>query len=68
MGVILWFLFLFISLVLLLFVLSCPLSLCFKRLEHDSCCVCFFVFYFFSLSLVSLTRSYWCIEIDVSVM
>ena len=26
------------------------------------------VFYFFSLSLVPLTRSYWCIEIVVSVM
>ena len=40
----------------------------FKWLEHDSCCVCFFVFYFFSLSLVPLTRSYWCIESVVSVM
>ena len=63
------FCFCFLSLMLLLFVLSCPLFLCFKRLEHDSCCVCFFVFFvFFSLSLVSLTRSYWSMEIVVSVM
>ena len=40
----------------------------FKRVEHDSCCVCFFVYYLFSLSLVPLTRSYWGIEIVVSVM
>ena len=38
----------------------------FKWLEHDSCCVCFFVYYLCSLSLVSLTKSYWCIEIVVS--
>ena len=41
----------------------CPLffhALCpfLKWLEHDSHCACFFVFYFFSLSLVPLTRSY----------
>ena len=48
-GIILQVLFFFLSLVLLLFILSCPLSLYFKRLEHDSCCVflCFFVFFFF---------------------
>ena len=38
----------------------------FKLLEHDSYCVCFFVYYLCSLSLVSLTKSYWCIEIVVS--
>ena len=40
----------------------------FKWVEHDSCCVCFFVYYFFSLSPVPLTGSYWGIEIVVSVM
>ena len=40
----------------------------FKWVEHDSCCVCFFVYYLFSLSPVPLTRSYWSIEIVVSVM
>ena len=35
----------------------------FKWLECASCCVCFFVNYF-SLSLVPLTRSYCCLEID----
>ena len=40
----------------------------FKWVEHDSCCVCFFVYYLFSLSLVPLTRSYWGIEIVVPVM
>ena len=58
----------FFSLVFLSFVLSCPLSLFFKLLEHDSCCFSLFVFYFFSLPLVPLNRSYWCIEIVVSVM
>ena len=60
----------FFSLVLLSFVVAAALSV-FKWLEHDSCRVCFFVslsFYFFSLSLVHLTRSYWCIEVAVSVM
>ena len=46
-------------------VMSC---LFFKWVEHDSCCVCFFVYYLFSLSLVPLTKSYWDIEIVVSVM
>ena len=41
---------------------------CLKWLEHDSCCDYFFVLYLFSLSLIPLTRSYWCIEIAVSVM
>ena len=40
----------------------------FKWVEHGSCCVCFFVYYLFSLSPVPLTRSYWGIEIVVSVM
>ena len=40
----------------------------FKLVEHDSCCVCFFFYYLFSLSLVPLTRSYWGIEIVASVM
>ena len=40
----------------------------FKCVEHDSCCVCFFVYYLFSLSPVPLTRSYWDIEIVVSIM
>ena len=37
-------------------------------LEDDGCCVCFFVFLLFSLSLVPLTRSYWRREIVVSVV
>ena len=32
----------------------------FKLLEHDSCCVCFCVYYFFSLSLVPLSWSLFC--------
>ena len=52
---------------LLPFVLSCSVSL-FEWVEHDSCCVCFFVYYLFSLSPVPLTRSYWGIEIVISVM
>ena len=40
-GLITYF-FLFFLLVLLSFGLSCPLSL-FRCVEHDSCCVCFFV-------------------------
>ena len=40
--------------------MSCLLS---EWVEHDGCCVCFFVHYLFSLSLVPLTRSYWGIEI-----
>ena len=43
----------------------CPF---FKWLQHDSCCLCFFVFYLFSLSMVPLTRIYYCKEIVVSVM
>ena len=42
--------------------------LSFKWVEHDSCCACFFVYYLFSLSPVRLTRSYWGIEIVVSVI
>ena len=40
----------------------------FKSVEHDSCCVCSFVYYLFSLSLVPLTRNYWGIEFVASVM
>ena len=40
----------------------------FKWVEHDSCCVCFFVCYLLSLSPVPLTRCYWGIQIVVSVM
>ena len=29
-----------------------------NNIEHNSCCVCFFVYFLFSLSLVPLTRSY----------
>ena len=43
--------------VLLSFGLSCPVP--FWWVEHDGCCVCFFVDYLFSLSLVPLTSSYW---------
>ena len=42
---------------------SLVLCLFFKWLECDSCCVCCFVYYLISLSLVALTRSYWGIEI-----
>ena len=35
----------------------------FKWLEHDGCCVRFFNFSLFSLSLVPLPRSYWCKKI-----
>ena len=59
------FLFVFICTFVFWPTMSC---LFFKCVEHDSCCVCFFVYYLFSLSLVLLTRSYWGIEIVVSVM
>ena len=43
---------------------SCPFVFCclmpclfFKSVEHNSYCVCFFVYYLFSLSQVPLTRS-----------
>ena len=52
----------FFLLLLLPFVLSCPV-LCFKWIEHDSCCVCFFVYYLFSLSPVPLGKTYWGIEL-----
>ena len=52
-----YYLIFFLLHVLLPFVLSCPVSF-FKWVEHDSCCVCFYVYYFFSLSLVPLPRSY----------
>ena len=37
----------------------------FNLVEHDSCCVCFFV-YLFSLSPVPLTRSYWGVKVVLS--
>ena len=37
----------------------------FRWQGHDSCCVCFFAF-LSSLSLVTFTSSYWCLEIVVS--
>ena len=61
----LFFVFVFICAFVFWSLMSC---LFFKCVEHDSCCVCFFVYYLFSLSLVLLTRSYWGIEIVVSVM
>ena len=57
----------FFLLVLFSFVLSCLVSF-FIWVNHDGCCVCFFVYYLFSLSPVPLTRSYWGIEIVVSVI
>ena len=57
-----FFLFVLLSLGLL-----CPVSF-FKWVEHDSCYVCFFVHYLFSLSPVPYIRSYRDIEIVVSVM
>ena len=62
-GIILQFLFL--SCVFAFYSLTFLVSL-FRWLEHDGCCVCFFVFSLFSLSLVPLTTSYQCIEIVVS--
>ena len=45
------------------------ICLFFKWVEHDGCCVCFFVYYLFSFSPFPLTRSYWSyIETVVSVM
>ena len=44
-------------LVLLYFVVTFSVPL-FRWIEHDGCCVCFFVFSLFSLSLIPLTRSY----------
>ena len=51
------------------FVFCCLMPcLFFKSVEHNSYCVCFFVYYLFSLSQVPLTRSSWGIEIAVPVM
>ena len=55
---------------------SCPFAFCSVTYsvhslwwqEHDHCCVCFSAFSLFSLSLVPLTRSYWCIKIAVSLV
>ena len=65
-----WIIYLFFVFVFICALVFWSLMPCvfFKWVEHDSCCVCFFVYYLFSLSLVPLTRSYWCIEIVVSVM
>ena len=57
----------FFLLVLLPFDLSCPVSF-FKWVEHDSCCVYFFVYYLLSLSPVHLTTGYWRVEIVLSLM
>ena len=57
----------FFLLVLLPFVLSCPVSF-FKWVEHDSCCVYFFVCYLLSLSPVHLTTGYWRVEILLCLM
>ena len=65
-GIVYYLIVLFL-LVLLSFT-SHVLSLFFKWAEYDSCYVCFFVYYLFSLSLVHLTKSYWSIEIVVAVM
>ena len=51
--------FFFIFFVLLLSCYKIVLS----WLVHDSCCICFFVHFLLSLSLVPLIRCYWCIEI-----
>ena len=59
-----FFMFVFIRVFVFWSLMSC---LFFEWVEHDSCCVCFFV-YLFSLSPFPLTRSYWGIEIVVSVM
>ena len=50
-----FFLFAFICAFVFCSLVSC---LFFKWVEHDSCCICFFVYYLFSLSPVPLTRSY----------
>ena len=57
----------FFLLVLLPFVLSCPVSF-FKWVEHDSCCVYFFVCYLLFLSPVHLTTGYWRVEIVLCLM
>ena len=53
LGVFLFFLFLYF------FCLISSVHL-FRWLEHDGCCVCFFVFSLLSFSLVPLSRSYYC--------
>ena len=64
-----WVLSLFFFIVICVFVFWSLMScLFFGWVEHDSCCLCFFVYYLFSLSPVWLTRSYWGIEIVVSIM
>ena len=51
------------------FFLTCAFVFCsLMFIEHDSCFVCFFVYYLFSLFLVPLTKSYWGLEIVVPVM
>ena len=62
-----YYLIVFFLLVLLHLILSCPVSF-FKWVEHDYCCVCLFVYHLFSFSLLPLTRSYWGMEIVLTVM
>ena len=54
-GIILYFFFFSCAFVFCCLTFSVPL---FRWLEHDGCCVCFFVISLFSFSLVPLTRSY----------
>ena len=67
-GVVIYYLLVlfFFLFALLSFGLSCPLF--FRWVEHESCCVCFFVYYLFYFSPIPLTRSCWGIEIVVSLM
>ena len=65
-GIISWgFFLIFICAFVFLSLMSC---LFFQWVDHDSSCVSFFVYYLFSLSPIPLSRSYWGIEIVVSVM
>ena len=57
----------FFFLMFLYFVVSRSQSVFLKWLEHDGCCVCFFVFLYF-FSLVPLSRSYQCRGIVVPVI
>ena len=65
-GIISWGFFLIFTCAFVFLSLMCCLF--FQWVEHDSSCVSFFVYYLFSLSPVPLSRSYWGIEIVVSVM
>ena len=65
-GIISWGFFLIFIYAFVFLSLMCCLF--FQWVDHDSSCVSFFVYYLFSLSPVPLSRSYWGIEIVVSVM